>query len=243
MASDVAHYEGLTHWSPIRAARVESILDRLALGAGHHALDLACGRAELLIRLVERFGVAATGVDRSAAAIAIAEAELARRAPAATVSLVVGDATRFAPSSSEHDVVSWLGGPYLDGGFASTLRRLASWTRPGGHVIVGHGFWASEPPSAYLDATGIPRDELASHDANVALVEAAGLTVVDASISDREEWDHFEGRILANWERHLGAHPEDAELRATVEKKRAWDAAQRRWGRAAMGFGLYLSRR
>ncbi len=37
--------------------------------------------------------------------------------------------------------------------------------------------------------------------------------------------------------------PDDAELRATVEKKRRCNDAQQRWGRDAMGFDLYLFRR
>jgi len=242
MSSDVAHYAGLSYWGPISSARIESMLDLLDLRAGDQVLDVGCGRGELLVRLVERFGVVASGVDRSEAATAMAAREAARRVPEARVQLSTCDALQFAPAGRELDLISWLGGPYVGAGFPGTLRTLASWARPGGCLLVGHGFWLKDPPAEYLRETGIAAEELVSHAENISLAREAGLTLLYTGVSNRDEWDEFEGRILFNWERRLSAEAEDQDLRATVAKKRRWNDAQQRWGREVMGFGLYLLR-
>ncbi len=247
MTCDIAHYRGLTYWGPFRAERIESILDLVELKSCSRALDIGCGRGEVLLRLVERAGVSAVGVDRSAAAIALLQAEVARRVPGADVRGAVGDAAEFASGSvhgeDAYDFVSWLGGPYIGESAADTVRVMASWLRPGGYLFVGHGFWQQPPSDAYLEATGITVGEFDDHWANIVLGRDAGLVLHYTCVSDRGEWDHFEGSILSNWEKRLSLCPDDEVLRRTVERKRRWNDAQQRWGRDTMGFGLYLFRR
>lgn len=241
MKTDVAHYEGLTYWGPIGPSRMEAIFDLLSLPGGARALDLGCGRGEILVRLAERFDAELVGIDRSKAAIELAEAQLHARAPAAKTQMSVLDIADFKPEES-FDFVSWVGGPYVGEGFASTLAALVSWTRPGGYVLIGHGFWDEEPPQAYLDGTGIDKSEFGAHCDTMTSAREAGLTLLYSSVSSRDEWDEFEGRILFNWEEHCRAGA-SAEEQRTLERKRQWNDQQQRWGRKAMGFGLYLLRR
>ncbi|MFK8003989.1 MAG: cyclopropane-fatty-acyl-phospholipid synthase family protein [Polyangiales bacterium] len=241
MKSDVAHYEGLTYWGPIRPERMEAIFDLVLLSPESRVLDLGCGRGEILARLAERFESNVVGVDRSEAAIALARRQLQARAPKTDSELMVLDVAEFKPAEP-FDLVSWVGGPYVGENFESTLATLTSWTRHGGYVLVGHGFWDHEPPTDYLDASGIDKGEFGGRLDTMTRGREAGLTLLYSSVSSRDEWDAFEGRILFNWEEHcrLGASDED---RRTLERKRAWNDLQQRWGRTAMGFGLYLFRR
>lgn len=242
MSSDVAHYAGLKYWGPIGSARVESLLDLLRLRTSQRVLDIGCGRGELLLRLAERFGVSGVGVDRSAAAAALAQTAIGRRTPYGDLQISVCDASEFRGDVDAYDLVSWLGGPYLGEGFSSTLSRLCGWVRPGGYLLLGHGFWSSAPSPEYLRATGIGADEFVEHWRNIELGRNAGLTLLSTSVSSRDEWDDFEGRILCNWEHRLDDEHDEA-LEELVARKRQWNDAQQRWGRESLGFGLYLFRK
>lgn len=238
--TDVFHYDGLTYWGPMSVDTMESLLDQLALPDGGRALDVGCGRGELLTRLVERFGLEVVGVDRSGGALEQTREQLRSRTPDASFELIESDANEVELAEASFDVVSWLGGPYLGESFATTMTQLAAWARPGGFVLVGHGFWMQPPPGEYLAETGIDRDELTEHWENINVGIEAGLTPLYCCQSDLREWDTFEGTILRNVELHAAAHPDDPDPQGRLEQRRSWHLAQQRWGRQVMGFGLYL---
>ena len=54
-ASAIGHGEMPFH-NPISESAVDTLIGLLPLGAGDRALDVGCGRGELLIRLAERLG-------------------------------------------------------------------------------------------------------------------------------------------------------------------------------------------
>lgn len=240
--SDVFHYDGLVYWGPLHPTKMEGVLDLIRLSPGDRVLDVGCGRAELLIRLIERYQVSATGLDRSSAALDHARAEAASRTPTGELTLVETDATEYSAESGSLACVSWLGGPYIGDSFSATLATFARWLRPGGYLLVGHGFWARQPDPDYLAATGIPQAEFTDHWGNVQAAGEHGLTLLYTCVSNRDEWDTFESRIHYNFEQRAAACPDDEALQAKLPKRRAWCEAQQRWGRDTMGFGVYLFR-
>lgn len=242
--TDVYHYRGLHYWGPISTAKMESVVDILNLPKSAQVVDVGCGRGELLLRLAERFGVSVVGLDQSRAALALAKGAFAARAPQAKAEWIEGavvDSSAVTPAS--FDLVSWIGGPYVGGSLETTIEALESWLRPGGYLLVGHGFWKQAPPADYLAATGILADEFGEHHETIALGESHGLRLQTCVVSNRDEWDHFEGTILANSERWAFEHPKDPDPSGRLQQRRDWGLAQQRWGRDTMGFGLYLFRK
>jgi len=242
LLSDVSHYDGLSIWGPVSPARLDEVLALITPPRGGRALDLGCGRAEVLLRLARAHDLRVVGVDKSTAALAQAEASFVADAPHAERRWVAGEVSAFAPDDAPFDVVCWLGGPVLGSDFRSTVATLSSWVAPGGAMLLGHGFWEREPPPAYLQATGLRREALGEHADTIDVGRDAGLVFLYTSVSSRSEWDVFEGRILYNVERFALAHPGE-DHRDLCVKKRAWNDAQQRWGRGTMGFALYLFHR
>ena len=238
--SDVFHYGGLTHWSPLSDRRVESLLDLMPLPAKARVLDVGCGQATLLLRLVERYGVSAVGIDRSADALALARAAFAERAPEADVEFQRIAAADFTAEPGSFDAVCALGGPHLGDGLADSWRQLTHWVRPGGSLLLGEGFWQAPPPAAYLEVTGIPADSMLEHWQNIAIGRDLGLHLLYCCVSSRAEWDAFEGRIMHNFERRARDEPGDEELAKQLQGRRRFFDAQQRYGRTCMGFGVYL---
>jgi SAM-dependent methyltransferase len=242
MSSDIFHYDGLRYWGPVSEDKMEIILDLTRVGEGARVIDLGCGRGELLIRLVERYDARAVGVDSSRAALGMLRGEADLRVPEGAIEVVDSELAAFEPSGP-YELVAWLGGPFLGADFRSTATALADWVRPGGYLLIGHGFWAADPPAPYLEATGLEPSELGTHWDNLELLHGLGLRSLYTAVASRDEWDEFEGRILYNVERYAAAHPEAPDPQGRLDQRRRWHQAQQRWGRDVMGFGLYLLQR
>src|SRR5215208_2791620 len=237
--SRIAH-TGIVFAAPISEAKIADIEALLPLAPDMAVLDIGCGRAEWLIRLVEQHGVRATGVDLSAGAIAEARAEAARRIPPDRLALFEKDATRFDAPPASFDLALCVGSTHVFGGYRETLRALGRWVKPGGHLIVGEGFWQREPEQAYLDSFGGSRDELATHADNAAVAIEEGLAPLYAAVSSADDWDRYEGRYAGNIERYVLDHPVDPDAPAMLDRIRTWRNGYLRWGRTTMGFALYL---
>src|SRR4051812_40503141 len=102
-------HRGIAHCNPIGAAKVDGLVELLDLPRTAAALDLGCGKAELLLRLSEPYGLSPTGVARSAPLLAEARAQAAIRAPARRLPLHETDAATFAAPPASLDLAICIG--------------------------------------------------------------------------------------------------------------------------------------
>ncbi len=248
--------------NPLSDAAVDRTLDSLEVGAGDRVLDVGCGPAEMLIRLIERRGVSAVGVDPNPHFI-----EEARRR--ATVRGVMDRLElrhrEFSESEGEQfDAALCIGATHAFGGYRGTLRALARIVRPGGVIAVGHGYWMREPDREYLAAleaipTGreIPdvladpgieatlaeiRNEMESHAANGATVGEEGLTLLGSEVASEADWHGYEDLYARGIEDWVRDHPQDPDTAAMARRIDRWREAVARWGRNTMGFAVYRVR-
>jgi cyclopropane fatty-acyl-phospholipid synthase-like methyltransferase len=227
--------------NPLDPAVVDEVLDVAGLQAGDRAVDLGCGPGELLVRLAERTGCGGLGVDLAAAQIEEARRRAAARAPKAALEFRAVDAGEV---EGEFALSACVGSTHALGGLDVALARMAELTRPGGHVLVGDGFWAREPTDAYLEALGgASRDELPDFAALVRAGERHGLSAVYVRVASEADWERYEWTLTANGERFLAEHAGAAEaddLREWVDASR--DRILTPGGRDTMGFALVLLR-
>ena len=140
--------------SPVSDAALDEAITQLALPRDARVLEVGCGRAEVLRRIVERWDVRAAGYDSEPAAIA----EARRRVPEAD--LLVGE----EPPPGPFDLVVCVASSHALGGFPGALGTLRGLVAGGGRVLLGEGYWQREPSPAYLDALGgTSADELGSY--------------------------------------------------------------------------------
>jgi SAM-dependent methyltransferase len=240
--SAIAHRDH-DYCNPIAAAKVERVLDLLPLSATAQVLDLGCGRGELALRLIERFGCAVTGVDRSVAMLDAARERAELRGVRARLRLVESDIANFAPEPETFDLTAMLGGGGIAGGFAGICAALARWTRRGGHVLVGDGYWAKPPATEYLAHLDANEDEFRDHRGNVQAGIDAGLIPLHAGVTSADEWDEYEWKYARSIERYAIEQSDDPDVPAMLERIRRWREGYLRWGRDTLGFGLYLFHR
>ena len=235
---------GLTHLNPINAAAFDALVDLLDLPAGAHLLDIACGKAEGLIRIATRYPISGIGVDLSPLFLDAARAAAQHRVPPhSTLSFAEQDGATYAAPDGSFDLAICLGASWIFGGYRGTVRRLTSLVRPGGQVLVGEPFWLHEPDPAYLAASDTPRGAHGTHAENAAAGEAEGLTLVYTLVSSPADWDRYEGLRWHAAERYAASHPDDPDLPALLAKSRRNRDAYLRWGRDCLGWAVYLFRK
>ena len=229
--------------NPTAIPKLDTMVELLHIPPNGKLLDIACGKAELLVRAVERFGCSAVGVDLSPYTIEEARTRVGERIPDADVELIHADGADYDGPYASLDAVCCLGASWIWQGHEGTLRALMRWARPGGYVLVGEPYWHSDPDPEYLAADGLEKDLFASHAGNVEIGMKLGLTPVYATTSNLEEWDHYETLqwwAVERWARENPDDPDRDEVLATSAKARD---TYLRWGRDTLGWALYLFRK
>ncbi len=195
-------------------------------------LDVACGRAEVLRRVAERFDVEAIGYDTDAALIDSGPPGLDLQG-------------RDSPPPGPFDVVLCIAASHALGGFPDALGALRELVRPGGELLLGEGYWRRPPSADYLEALGgASADELPDYRGLMRAAEDAGLTPLHSSVASEADWDRYEWRLIINAERWAAAHPDDPGAEVLRERaRRARERMTMPGGRETLGFALVLLRR
>lgn len=125
--------------TPYEAARLEAMdqaLGTVPLGA---ALEVGCAEGHFTEKLAKR---AARVIALDISAVALERAR--KRAPAAFIEadLMTWDPGLFAPFDAIvlGDVLYYLDRPGVSGEFEALFPRVASWLKPGGRLILAHGY-------------------------------------------------------------------------------------------------------
>jgi len=240
--SVIAHRDH-DYCNPIAAAKIERILDLLPLERDASVLDLGCGRGELSLKLVERFQARVTAVDISAPMLDAVRKRAQSRGALEHLRLLEIDIVEFTPEPESFDLTAMLGGGGIAGGIAGICTALAGWTRRGGYVLIGEGYWARPPAPEYLAHLEAEENEFHDHRGNVQAGVDAGLIPLHAFVASPDEWDEYEWKYSRSIERYALERPEDPDVPAMLERIRRWRDGYLHWGRETLGFGVYLFHR
>jgi SAM-dependent methyltransferase len=215
--------------APLSDDRCARLVALLAPAPGARVLDLGCGWAEFLLRVLSAEPTATgTGVDTDDEAVERGLRNARARGLEERVTLTAGDALAVTGPA---DVVA-VGTSHVWGGTAPALQALAALVAPGGRVLFGDAVWDRPPPATALEALGAADGEIGLVADLVDAAEQAGLRVLDLGQASLEEWDDFESRWCAGRERWLldhPGHPDAGAVRAVVDDHR------RRWLRGYRG--------
>ena len=240
---DITHREHVV-CNPTSEEKLDRLVSLLRLRPGDRMLDIASGKAEFVIRMVERYAARAIGVDISPYFIADARRRCAERVPGADVTLVQADGAAFASDQrGQFDLTSCIGASWIFGGHAGTLEALTRMTVPGGWVIAGEPYWLREPPQDYLDASGEETMDFGTHVSNVETGERLGLRLLHTLVSNKDDWDRYEGLQWYAAHEYAREHADDPDTPEMVERVDKERSVYLTWGRDTLGWAIYAFRR
>lgn len=241
--SRIAHNTHL-FYNPLSAQKLDRVLGLVPLTADSRVVDFGAGRCEALIRLVEVYSCSTLAVETDETFLEVARSQAMMRVPDKMPRLVHQEATRFldANPTCNFDMALCMGATHAFGDYRHTLVRLKACIRPGGWILVGEGYWKQKPSPEYMMALGGDESELMTHEQNIRTAEELGLVPLWASVASEDEWDEYEWRYRMNVEDFTQNSPDDPDHDAMLERIRSWNHAYLTWGRATLGFGLYLFR-
>lgn len=240
---DITHREHVV-CNPMSEEKLARLVELLRLPPDARVVDIACGKGEFLARLAEAYGAHCTGVDISPHFIAAAEARLKARVPGADITLTRMDGADFRPDEPHSfSLGSCIGASWVFGGHAGTLEALVGMVEPGGWVIAGEPYWLQEPSEDYLKASGCSREGIGTHASNVEAGETRGLDLVHTLVSNKDDWDRYEGLQWYATDEYARTHPDDPDLPEVVGRVAKDKAVYLRWGRETVGWAIYAFRR
>ncbi|WP_153813724.1 class I SAM-dependent methyltransferase [Streptomyces sp. SUK 48] len=228
MTIDLPRLARLTFHGPLSEARATALVQRLAANRPRTVLDIGCGWAELLLRVLDAVpGATGTGVDLNAEDLARARKNAEERG--------LGHRVRFAEESAvgtergPADLVLCLGATQAlseaEPPTAEALRALRRLVTDRGRVLVGEGFWQRPPTGAELSGMwpGATPDDHSDLGGLLDLAVEAGFRPEWTETASLQEWEEFESGYQAGLEvwlaRHPG-HPLAPETRARLDRRR-----------------------
>ena len=231
-------YDDLDFNAPMSSARVHDLVARLQPLAGATIVDLGCGWAELLLRVLDHEPTAqGIGIDRDETLIARAQRNAAALGISDRLRLECADVTEW---SGQADVAIVIGASHAWGGTRETLQAVRPLLQPKGRLLFGEGIWEQPPTPAALAALDAKPEDFSDVSGLVDLCIECGYRVLAASTATLQEWDAFESRYCAGHERWLAQNPDEANA---DEVRKEIDAHRNGWlhgYRGILGFG-YLT--
>ncbi|TDQ50302.1 SAM-dependent methyltransferase [Actinorugispora endophytica] len=238
-------YRNLDFNGPLSDAHAARLLRTLGPLDDRRVVDVGCGWAELLLRVLELAPTATgLGIDLDEEAVAHGRANAGRRGLADRVRLVASDAGAWQGAAA--DIAVNIGATHVWGGdpvehTANALEALSAMLEPGGRLLFGECFWQRDPTDAELAAMyDTPREQYRTTRGLVDLALSYGFRLRALSQAGLEEWDDFESGHAQGREEWLLENPDspDAdEVRAAADRHRV--ARIDGW-REVMGFA-YLT--
>lgn len=242
--SFIAHSQ-LDFANPISERMIDRALEVCALRKGQRLLDIGCGKAELLIRAAESRGVLGVGIELSRLAFDQASRRAYARVSPAMLMLHLGEAKPLLAQLEDgsFDAASCVGSSHAIGDAAAALDAMIRVVRPGGHVLLGEGYWKKPPSKEYIELLGGSEADLTTHAGNINLAWSKGLIPVWATTASDQDWDEYEWGYARGIEDFVAANPGDADAEKMLERSREWRRIFVNHGRETLGFGLYAFRK
>ncbi len=226
-------YRHLTFMSPLSEARAGRLVRYLADGLEGTVLDIGCGWAELLLRVVAAAPACrGFGVDSAEDSIAHARELAGERGLSDRVTLVAGDGSAVELPQAQAVICIGSSHVWFDGtltneplNYRVALESLRRQVVRGGRVVYGEGIWTAPPTPAATAPLGGRDDEHITLAQLVDLAVECGFQPMAVHQATLDEWDVFESGYTAPFAAWLATHPSDHpdadEARARATRQRA----------------------
>ena len=247
MIMDRWKYFGITHrdhvvCNPTSSEKLDELVSLLPLESGGRILDVACGKAELMIRIAHQYTATGVGVDISPYEVKEAKQRVKRAGIEDKIEIIQSDGADYDAQPEFFDLVMCIGATWVWGGYQGTINALKKIVKTGGLIAIGEPFRMKEPEAAYLEAEPELAPTLLTHAGNVTLARAEGLALLYAMVSNQDDWDRYEGLQTMAAETYAREYPEDPDVEELLRLRHSFDDTYLTWERDTLNWAIYLFR-
>ena len=221
------YYRDLTFMAPLSEERASTLCEFIAGNARGTVLDVGCGWAELLIRVLEGGpSLKGLGIELNADSVAHGRALAQERGVADRLSLIAGDVKNHLPKSAGGVLcvgASQIWGPLVEAkqplDYRSALTALRALLEPGAPAMYGEAIWTAAPTPEAIEPLAGRIDEFVLLPELLDIARDCGFAVICTHQATLDEWDTFESGYSARYARWLAEHPEDHADKASVRAR------------------------
>ena len=229
--------------NPTSVAKPEELVGLMRLEPGSLFLDIACGKAEMLVRLAEAYDIRGRGVDLYPYFMKDAKELKRQRVPGSNLEFInVNGAEYHRENTKNFDLSICIGASWIYDGHRGTLRAMKCMTRPGGIVMVGEPFFTEKPSEEYLTTEDFSRDEFSTHYGNIQIGVEEELTPLYTMGSNLDDWDRYETFKWYAVDEFARNNPDDPVLPEIQARNAKAHEIFLRWGRELFVRAIYLLR-
>lgn len=210
--------------NPMHPDKFRTLGSRLRLRPGHRVLDVGAGRCGPALVLAREYGCQITAVEPYEPFLSRARERVAAAGLSDQFEFVQAAGADFAIEPGAYDAAMCIGASWAWGGLEGTLEALGPGVRPGGHVVVGEGYFVPGQTADYFT------DQTLDHV--LGAFESAGLAVVTFIRSSPDDFDQYhsiQATSLLDWLEANAGSP-DAEQVRTWQREAVAEIASVRFG-------------
>jgi SAM-dependent methyltransferase len=240
-------FYGVTHrdhlvMNPTSEAKTNEFISLLPLKPNARVLDIASGKGEQLLRIVDKYDATGIGIDISPYEVKAANGRASDRNLGDKVEFIEGDGAKHDFEPASFDLAMCLGASWVWGGHKGTIEALKKLVKPGGLIVLGEPYKLKEPSDAYRELEPELAEGLVTHAENVAIGQNAGLNLLYSIVSDHNDWDRYEGLRLRAAELYAEENPNDPDAKPILDRQRGEHDFYLKHGRDTLGWAIYLFR-
>lgn len=242
-------FYGVTHadhlvMNPTSEAKTDEYISLLPLEntPNPRVLDIASGKGEQLLRIIEKHNATGVGIDISPYEVEAATKRAKERGLQDKVEFINGDGAKYDAQPASFDLVQCLGASWVWDGHHGTIEALKNIVKPGGLIVLGEPYKLQDPEPGYIEAEPEFAASMVTHAENVKVAQNAGLTLLYSIVSDHNDWDRYEGLRLRAAELFAENNPDDPDATEILEKQRSAHDLYLKHGRDTVGWAIYMFR-
>ena len=243
-------HTGLPFNCPHTEELANEVIGLMELNSHSRVLDLGCGKAELLTRIVEKYECTGTGVDTNPNILSIS-----REPTQGVMKLLEKDMAQFIEENdSEFEAILCIGS-IREGEQDVTIKKLSTFlaksSEEGGslspqhstsYLLLGELVWVRPPTTAFLEHLGIKESDYCTRERLCEICLESGLEVV---FSTSQSLETYELSILDNIETWAASpgNATDPDYDVIVGKSRDWHKFSKEHAWNTWEFATILVRR
>jgi SAM-dependent methyltransferase len=234
----LGYYASLNFNAPMSIELADALAKRLATREPTTILDVGCGWAELLLRVVAQApSSVGVGID--------IDEPLLERAMANATLRQLQERVKFQtqlpqPGIDSADVVICVGAEHVFGCQHGALVNLFDLVNAGGLLLFGTGYWEKPPTVEEAASIGAVPGDYRTLAELVELSIDSGFRLLDLRTATRREWEEFEFGYLADWEDWLMDWSNDPQATSVRSRADTHRTEYLRGWREVMGFAYLV---